>query len=274
MPELPEVETIKLTLEEGRHGAPSLLGKEITGAEIRWPGVLVTPTPDEFSERVTGQRVQAFSRRGKHLLIHLSKDTLIFHLRMSGDLLVEQENQAHRKHDRLLVYFQEGTRLAFNNIRKFGRVWLTADPEKELPDLGPEPLAESFRPQDLHQRLHSCSRQIKYFLLDQEMIAGLGNIYTDESLYKAGLHPQTKSDTLDPIQVKKLWRSIRGVLQDGIKHQGTSIDWMYRGGDYQHYLSVYGQEGEPCQNCGTIIQRMKIAQRSTYFCPSCQPPPL
>lgn len=273
MPELPEVETIRQGLEHGRHGQPSILDKQIHSGEVLWPGVLTAPSPREFTSRIPGQRVQSVGRRGKHLLIHLSEDTLIMHLRMSGDVFVEQEDQPLRKHDRLLIHFSDGARLAFNNVRKFGRVHLTAQPRAVLAHLGPEPLDEDFSPRDFFEILQKHNRQLKYLLLDQKSIAGLGNIYTDEALHEAGIHPRTKSDSLSSEQAEALLRSIRKVLQAGIKNQGTSIDWMYRGGDYQQYLLVYGQEGQNCPQCGTIVKRIKLGQRSTYFCPSCQPQP-
>jgi formamidopyrimidine-DNA glycosylase len=192
---------------------------------------------------------------------------------MSGDVITDRGEVPARKHDRMLLNFRDGTRLAFNNIRKFGRIWLTDQPERVLGKLGPEPLDADFSAEDLHGIAHSCSRQIKYLLLDQTMLAGMGNIYTDEALHLAGIHPRTKSDTLDRNQTRALWLAVREVLRKGIRFQGTSIDWMYRGGDYQRYLNVYGQEGKNCSQCGTIIARIKVAQRSTFLCPTCQPAP-
>lgn len=252
---------------------PPILGKEIRSAEILWEGVVETPTPEEFERRIPGQSVQSVSRRGKYLSIQLTRDTLIMHLRMSGDVITDHGGAPIRKHDRMLLHFRDGTRLAFNNIRKFGRIWLTPEPDRILGKLGPEPLASDFTADTLHRITHACSRQIKYLLLDQTMLAGMGNIYTDEALHLAGIHPRTKSDTLTRTQTRKLWLAVREVLKKGIRFQGTSIDWMYRGGDYQRYLRVYSQGGKTCSQCGTIIERIKVAQRSTFFCPTCQPPP-
>jgi formamidopyrimidine-DNA glycosylase len=152
-------------------------------------------------------------------------------------------------------------------------VWLTADPRDILGQLGPEPLDDNFQPETLHQLLLSRSRQLKYFFLDQKMIAGFGNIYTDETLYRARLHPVRKTNTITTEENHRLWESMRAVLQEGIQNHGSSIDWMYKGGDYQKYLSVYNLEGNPCKRCQTPIERIKIAQRSTYYCPACQPLP-
>jgi formamidopyrimidine-DNA glycosylase len=274
MPELPEVETFRRYLLQGVDGSPSILGKKINNAELLWERTLADPSPAEFLYKIQGQFVTGIGRRGKNLLIILSRDTLIIHLRMSGELIVEEKTEPIGKHYRLILNFNDQYRLAFNNIRKFGRIWLTEKPEEQLANLGPEPLSDEFTPDQLWQLLQSRNRQIKYFLLDQETIAGMGNIYTDEILHRARIHPSQKSDTLTYQQAKILWKSIREVLQEGIKNHGSSIDWMYQGGDYQKYLSVYNLEGEPCTTCKTPVERMKIAQRSTYFCPTCQPPPV
>jgi formamidopyrimidine-DNA glycosylase len=271
MPELPEVETIRRHLLQGSSGAPSILGKRIENAELLWEGTLAYPSPHQFTSRLPGQTIAGVGRRGKNLLIQLAEDTLIIHLRMSGDLIVEEKTAPPGKHYRLLVNFSDGYRMAFNNIRKFGRVWLVKDPQEFLERLGPEPLSEDFTPQVLEEILGSCSRGMKYFLLDQQKIAGLGNIYSDEALHRAGLHPCRKTDSLKAEEILRLWSAIREVLNEGITNQGSSIDWMYQGGDYQKYLSVYNLEGKPCKQCRTPIERMKIAQRSSYFCPHCQP---
>ena len=273
MPELPEVETFRRHLLQGIDGAPSILNKKILNAELLWTGTLASPSPAEFLSRIQDQIITGVGRRGKNLLIHLSQDTLIIHLRMSGELIVEKKTVEIGKHYRLILNFDDKYRLVFNNVRKFGRIWLTEFSEEILGNLGPEPLGEEFTAELLYQLLQSKNQGLKYFLLDQENIAGLGNIYTDEALHRAKLHPTIKTDSLDPQQTELLWKSIQGVLQEGIKNQGSSIDWMYQGGDYQKYLSVYNLEGEPCPTCHTPVVRIKIAQRSTYYCPACQPPP-
>lgn len=163
--------------------------------------------------------------------------------------------------------------MVFNDTRKFGRVWLTADPDSILGGLGPEPLAENFTARLLFDELQSRRRQLKPLLLDQSFIAGLGNIYTDEALNLARLHPLDVSHSLTYEQAERLWKSIQTVLQAGILRNGTSIDWVYRGGDYQNYLRVYGRAGKPCPECGAIIERMSVGQRSTHYCPRCQVSP-
>ncbi len=270
MPELPEVETFRRYLLQGKPGSPSILGKKIRDAELLWDRTLASPTPKEFKERIKGQYITGIGRRGKNLLIRLSRDTLIIHLRMSGELIVEEKTNPQGKHYRLVLNFADKYRMAFNNIRKFGRIWLSEDPDLVIGNLGPEPLGDEFTPEILQQILQSRSRQLKYFLLDQKMIAGMGNIYTDEALFRAKLHPARKTNTINSSEAHQLWKSIREVLQEGIQNHGSSIDWMYQGGDYQKYLSVYNLEGKPCKRCKTHIKRIKIAQRSTYFCPLCQ----
>lgn len=273
MPELPEVETFRRLLLRGYNGMPSVLGKVIQGAHVLWDGILVTPSANEFRERVPGQQVDDIGRRGKHLILHFSTDSLILHPRMSGEVLLESQDNPVSKHCRLSLDFKDGTRLAFINIRKFGRVWLTGQPEEVLCHLGPEPLSDTFTPQKLYAILQNAHRQLKYMLLDQHVIAGLGNIYTDEALYLAKLHPKTKSDTLSRSETERLWNAIRKVLREGIENQGTSIDWIYRGGENQKYLHVYNKDGDPCERCGNPIQKITIAQRGTHLCPTCQPPP-
>jgi len=271
MPELPEVETFRRYLLQGESGSPSILGKKIKDAELLWERTLAAPAPEDFVERVQGQFVTGIGRRGKNLLLQLSKDTLIIHLRMSGELIVEEKTNPIGKHYRVILNFTDKYRFVFNNIRKFGRIWLVEDPYQVIGHLGPEPLADDFTPERFYQILQNHNRQLKYLLLDQEMIAGLGNIYTDESLFRAKLHPARKSDSLTLTESHKLYKSIQEVLREGIQNQGSSIDWMYQGGDYQKYLSVYNLEGKPCKRCKAPIKRIKIAQRSTYFCPTCQP---
>ncbi|MEN8172122.1 MAG: DNA-formamidopyrimidine glycosylase [Chloroflexota bacterium] len=267
MPELPEVETIRRTLSD----TPGLIDQHILGVDLRWERTLAAPGSQEFKKMIVGQKLGAIGRRGKHLLFHLSRETLVIHLRMSGDLLVKKSNEPIAKHDRLLLDFESGKRLAFNDTRKFGRIWLVSEPEELLAHLGPEPLEKSFTPEILFDGLQKYRRQIKPLLLDQQFIAGIGNIYADESLYKARIHPQTRSNMLNLEQAKRLWWCIRDVLKEGIRRNGTSIDWIYRGGDFQNYLQVYQRTSKPCNQCSTPIERIRVGQRGTHFCPQCQP---
>lgn len=271
MPELPEVETIARSLREGHANQPSLLGRQIVDVQLLWDRTLATPSPQEFIRRLVGQVIQDVSRRGKFLIIQLSAEqNLLFHLRMSGDLLLRPDQEAHALHDRILLFFDNHVYLAFNDTRKFGRAWLLKDPGTILASLGPEPLDPSFHAENLYQRLRTFRRQLKPLLMDQTFLAGLGNIYTDEALHLAGIHPLRSSETLTSPEVTLLWQSIRHVLQEGIRLNGASIDWVYRGGEFQNHFRVYKRTGEACPVCGTGIEKTIIGQRGTHFCPNCQ----
>jgi formamidopyrimidine-DNA glycosylase len=274
MPELPEVETIARILRQGGPDSQSLLGKRIVKVRLLWERTLATPSPGEFEARLIGQVFQDVKRRGKFLILHLSgNEKLVFHLRMSGDMLLQPDEGPLAPHDRLILFLEDGLRLAFNDARKFGRAWLISDPATFFQKLGPEPLEPSFTAQELYTRLQAFRRQIKPLLLDQTFLAGLGNIYTDEALHMAGIHPLTLSNTLDYSSAERLWRSIRQVLQEGIRTSGASIDWVYRGGEFQNQLRVYRRVGEPCPICQTSIRRIVVGQRGTHYCPVCQSEP-
>ena len=270
MPELPEVETFARRLR------PQLVGTTIQDADLRWSRTLAFPSPKEFRQLVKGQEVKDVTRRAKYLILRLSDFSLLIHLRMTGDLLIKESTIKPEKHDRLLLRlvpaspFQGDGRsnLVFNDTRKFGRVWLTANPEEVLGKLGPEPLSRAFTPEWLHTALHNKHRQIKPLLLDQTFVAGLGNIYSDEALHRAKLHPLTASDSISTNQVDALHEAVRNVLREGIRRNGASFDWAYRGGKYN--FRVYDRAGKPCPVCGTTIERIIVGQRSTHFCPNCQ----
>ncbi len=273
MPELPEVETFVRILGKGHPEQAPILGCTIVDARLLWLRTLAMPEPGVFQSRILGQRIERIGRRGKFLRLYLSRDELLIHLRMSGDLLVEPADAPMPVHHRLALVLDDGRRLAFNDTRKFGRVWLTDNPQQVLGELGPEPLDPDFTWQDFYHALHSRSRQLKPLLLDQHFLAGLGNIYSDEALHRSKLHPLLGSNQVSEAQSQTLLESIRVVLEEGIRRNGTSIDWIYRGGEYQHYLRAYGQTGNPCPVCGTPIERLIVGQRSTHICPRCQPAP-
>lgn len=264
MPELPEVETIarKLELE--------LVGRTINGADLRWTRTLTSPSPKKFKEQIKGQRIREVTRRAKFFILRLSDFSLLVHLRMSGDLYIKNSTTEPGKHDRLVLQLSGNKSLVFNDTRKFGRVWLVTDPQEVLGKLGPEPLGREFTPQWLYASLQKRHRQLKPLLLDQTFLAGLGNIYTDEALHIAKLHPLGMSDSVTEDQARALHEAIRKVLREGIRRNGASIDWVYRGGEFQNYFRVYDREGEPCHECGTHIQRLVVGQRGTHICPNCQ----
>jgi formamidopyrimidine-DNA glycosylase len=270
MPELPEVETIARTLCLGGREQPALPGRHILGVNLLWERTLVEPSPAEFNSRLVGQVIIDIGRRGKFLYFQLTRDWLLFHLRMSGDLLVKPGSAPLETHDRLVLELEGEIQLVFNDARKFGRVWLVDEVDRVVGDLGPEPLDESFTSEGLFAHLHATRRQLKPLLLDQTFLAGLGNIYVDEALNMAKLHPLTPANYLTQADATRLLKSIRTVLRDGIKRNGASIDWVYRGGDFQNYFRVYQRTGEPCPACGTPIARIIVGQRGTHFCPHCQ----
>ncbi len=271
MPESPEVETIVRNLREGTAGCFALPGLTISGIKLFWSKTLMETSAEKLEEILPGQVVKDVKRRAKYLIIPLSRHTILIHLRMSGDLITCADDiNSELKHIRFELEFLEGGRLLFNDPRKFGRIWVVEDPQTILGKLGPEPLDESFTAEEFYSLLHSKKRMIKSLLLDQSFIAGLGNIYTDESLHQAGIHPLTISKNLNLQTSKKLLESIRQVLKAGIQRNGSSIDWVYRGGEYQNNFRVYGRTGQACKVCGSIIERIVVGQRGTHLCPKCQ----
>jgi formamidopyrimidine-DNA glycosylase len=189
---------------------------------------------------------------------------------MSGDLVVLPPESPLPKHARWVLRFTDGRSLAFDNPRKFGRTWLVPSLEAVTGGLGPEPLDERLTAADFHARLQRHRRQIKPLLMTQTFLAGLGNIYTDEALHRAGIHPRTRAHCLDAEEAARLLAAIRAVLRAGLAANGASIDWMYRGGAFQNDFRVYHRAGEPCLTCGAPIERIIVGQRSTHFCPHCQ----
>jgi formamidopyrimidine-DNA glycosylase len=273
MPELPEVETIARALETGSPTSPGIVGQTILGAEVYWDRTIEQPDARQFVKRITGQHINNIGRRGKYLVFTLSEDTLLVHLRMSGDLLVGPAGESLADHVRVSILLSEGLQLAFNNPRKFGRMWLLADPQEHLARLGPEPLGSDLTAELFADRLLTRRRQLKPLLLDQGFIAGLGNIYVDEALHLSKLHPLRRANTLQTAQTAALFSAIREVLTEGIRRNGASIDWVYRGGEYQNQFRVYQRTDEPCPECGTPIRRIIVGQRGTHVCPVCQPAP-
>ena len=282
MPELPEVETIARSLRNpvdlpfenalSIQARPGIVGRVVLSVRLLWSRSLVTPEPGEFCGTLKDQAVVSVGRRGKYLVIGFEHCWMLIHLRMSGDIRVEPVRVGGgEKHDRLVITFTDGVQFVFNDPRKFGRVWLVNDPSQVTGSLGEEPFSTILTGESFHQKLHSTSRKIKPFLLDQKCIAGLGNIYTDEALFLAGLHPMTPASVITELQSESLLRAIRFVLEEGIRRNGASIDWVYRGGDFQNYFRVYQRTGEPCSICGTKIEKIVVGQRGTHFCPQCQP---
>jgi formamidopyrimidine-DNA glycosylase len=275
MPELPEVETIARALRQENGRGFSIVGSEIEDVSVLWERSIAIPSAVEFKQRMRGQHIQEVGRRGKYIVVTLTQDTLLIHLRMSGDLRIEPGGadflkNGLRKHDRVAFTLSGGNHLIFEDARKFGRVWLLADPQEELGTLGPEPLGEELDAQRFYAMLHDKKRQLKPLLMDQHFLAGMGNIYTDEALFKARIHPLTNARDLSAEQAAGLLSAIRETLQEGIARNGSSIDWVYRGGDFQNHFAVYGRTGEACPVCGATIERLVVGQRGTHICPHCQ----
>lgn len=268
MPELPEVETIARAIK------PEILGRTIVSADVLWARTLAIPSVKKFKAVVGGQKITGVSRRAKYLILQLEDYNLLIHLRMSGDLMLRTGKIKPEKHDRLVLSLRskngKESQLAFNDTRKFGRIWLTNEPETILGKLGPEPLEKNFTPQWLFENLRKRKRRLKPLLLDQTFLAGLGNIYADECLHMAKLHPLGLSNAVSRKQAAALREAIQSVLREGIRRNGASIDWVYRGGEYQNYFRVYDREGKPCPVCGAVIQKLTVGQRGTHICPKCQ----
>ncbi len=277
MPELPEVETILRGLRQGNQSTPSLLNQTIVGASLFWQKTLAEPEPAIFLSKIANNKINNISRRGKFCVFHLNHDFLLIHLRMSGDLYLRPDMgpsydlKPKQAHERLYLHLDSGWGLVFYDTRKFGRVWLTSKPESILGQLGLEPLDPHLDSDLFYSLLQSKSRQLKPLLMDQRFLAGLGNIYTDEALFDARINPLRLSNTLSPDEAADLLNAIRKMLLSGIRDHGASIDWVYRGGNFQNHFQVYQKTGSPCPRCGNPINRTVVGQRSTHYCPLCQP---
>ncbi|MCY3865877.1 MAG: DNA-formamidopyrimidine glycosylase [Chloroflexi bacterium] len=271
MPELPEVETVVRGLRK------PLIGRRIERMWQDWAPTIHSPAPEEFIARVAGQQVRTLKRRGKYILIGLDHDTLVIHLKMSGRLYVAAANEAHEADRWVHVRFDldGGRQLRFSDLRKFGRVYLTDDVERLLSHLGPEPLSADFTLTGFREGMQGRKRAIKSLLMEQEFLAGLGNIYADEALYRAGIHPATRVELLTEDDTELLHQTIRAALEAGIEHEGASINWYRKPdgdkGSSQDHFYVYGRTNLPCRACGTAINKIRLAQRGTHFCPGCQP---
>jgi formamidopyrimidine-DNA glycosylase len=270
MPELPEVETVARSLLGGQGEGLSVLGRRVVRAGVGWKRSVALPAARSFQQRIIGRQVIAVGRRGKFIKIDLSEGSLLIHLRMSGDLLLGKQEKPLGSHSRVQIYFDNGLQMSFNDPRKFGRVWLVEDADVVLGALGPEPFDPALTPARFHNMLVERKRQLKPLLLDQTFIAGLGNIYADEALWSAKLNPLVSSAKLTKPQSAALLRGIRKVLAEGIRRNGASIDWVYRGGEFQNHFNAYQRTGEKCPRCGSKIKRIVVGQRSTHFCPNCQ----
>lgn len=269
MPELPEVETIRREL------VPRIVGRTITKVQVFWPRVVREPSVEELTRRTTGQTIREIRRRGKYLIFQLSGgDRLILHLKMTGVLLVQRVPQEPRKHSAAMFDLDGGFILHFIDQRKFGAIWLVRDESQVVGKLGPEPLDASFTPALLHDMVDRHRVPIKALLCDQNIIAGVGNMYADEALFAAGIHPLKPSQSLSAGEIERLHRGIIQVLQRGIEQKGASVNSYRRPdgttGDAHSGFQVAHRRGGSCFVCGSPIARITVRGRGTYFCPNCQ----
>jgi formamidopyrimidine-DNA glycosylase len=273
MPELPEVETIKEDL------CGLVVGSRIEGAEVLDPALVEQPSPEEFVRRLEGVRVTGARRRAKHLIVELdSGDSLVFQLKIGGQLLLVPPVEEPRTSLMLVLHLNGDRRLFLRDQTSFSRARLLDADELEarLSSLGPEPLEEGFDVQYLRETLGSRRAQIKPLILDQKVVAGIGNIYADEILFDARLHPRRKADTLSGEEWAALHAAIRENLAAGVEHRGTTVrlyrDVLNRPGEHQNYLRVFEKHGEPCpEDCGGGVVRERVGGRPTHYCPGCQP---
>jgi len=275
MPELPEVETVRRGL------AAQITGRTFTGLSfLEWSRTIEAPTPEELTRRIAGRRVVEVGRRAKFLLVALDNDeVLTIHLRMTGQVTIAEHDAPRDRFERVALAFADGNELRFSDIRRFGRIALY-EPEAlaaRFRDLGPEPLGDDWARDDFVAALARRRTRLKPLLLDQRFLAGLGNIYVDESLFRAGLHPLSLAADVTPARAAPQHATIREVLGEAIASGGTTFsnyrDAFGNEGDYYERRRVYGRTDEPCPTCGTAITRIVVGGRGTHFCPNCQPLP-
>jgi len=266
MPELPEVETIKNEL------LPHIAGRCITGVTLLWEGIVRQPSVQEFCSRLIGEGITGVARRGKYLILSLtSSEVLIIHLKMTGSLLLKPP-----KHTRAIIHLDKDTNIFFRDPRKLGVMWLVADKNTIIGKLGPEPLDASFTPQVLLGRLNNRTAPIKALLCDQTFIAGIGNMYADEALFAARIHPLRSGKSLSQDKVKRLHSAIQQVLWSAIGNKGASVDTYLRpngepGTAHFQFRVAHYLSGRLCPVCGNPIERIPVRNRGSYFCPHCQP---
>lgn len=275
MPELPEVQTIVNDLKDA-----GLIGTAITSARVFWAPTIVDCSTSAFHKRIKNQMITSIRRRGKYIILDLlGSETLLIHLRMTGRLHLTAASTPRAKHEHVILKLTDQRQLRLHDTRKFAKMYLVNDPKLILNRLGPEPLAPSFTAKVLADILNSRERLLKPLLLDQSIIAGLGNIYTDEALWDAKINPCRNAASLSWPEIKSLHRAIRKVLNRGLKNLGTSLgsgrnnfaSIEQKRGYNREQLRVYQRTGLPCPRCKTAIKRIMVGQRSTHICEKCQP---
>ena len=265
MPELPEVETIRNELE------PYVVGRTVVGLSFPWEGIVRQLSLEEFRNRLIGQKITGLGRRGKYLIFSLSSgQALIIHLKMTGSLWLKEPE----KFVRAIIHLDDGTNIYFRDPRKFGIMWLVDDAESVGSKLGPEALGKDFTAKVLAEKLKKRTAPIKALLCDQGLVAGIGNMYADEALFMAKIHPMRAGASLTEEEVKRLHKAIRRVLRVGIQEKGASTDTYFRPsgqpGSAHWQFRVAHRRGENCPVCGTPLERIAVRNRGSYFCPKCQ----
>lgn len=274
MPELPEVENYARDLK------PMLVGRRIVDVQVFWPRTIGRPSPEAFAEGLLGRQIVNTDRRGKYLLFALDDhSTLILHLRMTGGLCLKDSLEEPHRHTHVVLGLDNGQRLHYRDQRKFGRFYLVEDPQIVVGKLGPEPLSDAFTPVGLLHAVQGRRSPVKALLLDQTVVAGIGNIYADEALFLAGIDPRRPGNTLTLVDCTRLHTAIRQALADAIRDGGSTLGRSALSnyarptgirGRYQDRHRVFRRTGQPCSVCSTPIVQVRIAQRSTHFCPHCQ----
>lgn len=272
---MPEVETVRRTLYD------KVVGRRIEEVEIITPRQIYYPDSDTFRTELEGAQFTGINRRGKYLLFQLGPLTLVAHLRMSGHLYVTEPDRPRDKHLHVVFHLDDGRELRYDDQRKFGGFHLLGPHGEGMPsglaNLGPEPLSPDFTAAYLFEQLQRHHTPVKAALLNQSLVAGLGNIYVDESLFCARIHPARQAAGLSEAEVRRLHHCIRQILQEAVERRGTTFSLYYDGdgkaGDMYDHLRVFDRTGEPCPRCGTPIIKVAVAQRGTHVCPHCQPAP-
>ncbi|MFS0636375.1 DNA-formamidopyrimidine glycosylase [Mesobacillus foraminis] len=273
MPELPEVETVRKTLET------LVIGKEIKDVSIFWPKMVKKPEiTEQFSDALRGQTILEMGRRGKFLIFYTEKYALVSHLRMEGKYGVYSGELPLEKHTHAVFHFTDGTELRYKDVRKFGTFHLyekgTEFDEPPLAGLGPEPFSDTFTLRALTEKLRKTNRKVKPALLDQKVLVGLGNIYVDEALFRARIHPERLASSLSDKEIALLHSEIVKTLAEAVEKGGSTIRSYINSqgqiGMFQLELNVYGRKNEPCKVCGTELEKIVVGGRGTHFCPNCQ----
>lgn len=273
MPELPEVETVRRTLVE------LVSGKTIERVTVTWPKIIKKPVEvEQFKDALVGQVIEEVSRRGKFLIFYTTDYALVSHLRMEGRYGLYTPEEEIDKHTHVIFYFTDGTQLRYRDVRKFGTMHLFKKGEErtELPlsQLGPEPFSDEFTVERMERSFEQTNRSIKTVLLDQKLVVGLGNIYVDESLFKAGIHPERNASSLTKKEIKILHHEIIETLTEAVAKGGSTVRSYVNSqgeiGMFQLELFVYGRNGEACKNCSSELERIVVGGRGTVFCPKCQ----